>query len=632
MCERNHSPRILAALFLVASTSSISIGATPSLAKDVTVHLEQGWSENDRSWWYGVSQGSRLIPLAWLQALEQPGSTTPFLDPENIAKLGYLTQGESQGLNLPVGFAIDQQDDSSLSVTRLRWRRPQSQSEPWVGLNCAACHTAEISYGSKRIRIEGAPASSDFQQMMAQLNAAVRETRSDPKKLSRFATSVLGKSFPDSDRALLENALDGYLEWQGRVDRQNETPLRYGASRLDAVGHILNKVALVLAPSKTQPWPADAPVSYPHIWNAPQHDKLQWNGIAANDPNPIDLGGQKTDLGALGRNAGEVVGVFGDISPDTFPWNGFRSSLQARNLIEIERTLGRLTSPKWPTEIFGKLDEARVQRGRKVFEERKCSECHKHLDSNDLTTRIEAKMSPIKDVGTDIWMACNTWAYAANSGPLEGVRDRIYKGTPLKATDSGSRLLTALITGALIGKADALLGSLAKDVFTSSSADQMTIASASTRFSPENGFPPDARKRALAERCTKGNDPLLAYKARPLNGIWATAPFLHNGSVPTLYDLLLPSDMRPLTALANAQIPQSKFYRPPTFWVGTREFDPDKVGFKTSPEAAGNSFKFDTRNAQGSELLGNSNAGHDYDNAAISNDDRWALVEYLKSL
>ena len=34
----------------------------------------------------------------------------------------------------------------------------------------------------------------------------------------------------------------------------------------------------------------------------------------------------------------------------------------------------------------------------------------------------------------------------------------------------------------------------------------------------------------------------MRYKARPLNGIWATAPFLHNGSVLTLYDLLLPAD------------------------------------------------------------------------------------------
>ncbi|MFY0540739.1 hypothetical protein [Nannocystis pusilla] len=38
---------------------------------------------------------------------------------------------------------------------------------------------------------------------------------------------------------------------------------------------------------------------------------------------------------------------------------------------------------------------------------------------------------------------------------------------------------------------------------------------------------------------------LQAYKARPLNGIWASSPYLHNGSVPTLHDLLLPAAQRP---------------------------------------------------------------------------------------
>ncbi len=63
---------------------------------------------------------------------------------------------------------------------------------------------------------------------------------------------------------------------------------------------------------------------------------------------------------------------------------------------------------------------------------------------------------------------------------------------------------------------------------------------------------------------------LLSYKARSLNGIWATAPYLHNGSVPTLYDLLLPVNAREAAPKA----------RPVTFKVGAREFDPVKVGFR----------------------------------------------------
>ena len=68
--------------------------------------------------------------------------------------------------------------------------------------------------------------------------------------------------------------------------------------------------------------------------------------------------------------------------------------------------------------------------------------------------------------------------------------------------------------------------------------------------------------------------------------MWATAPFLHNGSVPSLYELLLPAAQR------------SK-----TFRVG-RAFDPVKVGVDTT-EA--NAFLLDTA------LPGNSNAGHSFE-------------------
>lgn len=80
--------------------------------------------------------------------------------------------------------------------------------------------------------------------------------------------------------------------------------------------------------------------------------------------------------------------------------------------------------------------------------------------------------------------------------------------------------------------------------------------------------------------------PTLKYKAAPLTGIWATAPYLHNGSVPNLYELLLPSNQR-----------TTKFY------VGNKEFDPKNVGYKTDQTEA--TTLLDT------SLPGNSNSGHD---------------------
>ena len=117
---------------------------------------------------------------------------------------------------------------------------------------------------------------------------------------------------------------------------------------------------------------------------------------------------------------------------------------------------------------------------------------------------------------------------------------------------------------------------------------------------------------------------LVAYKARPLNGIWATAPYLHNGSVASLYEMLLPDAER-----------QESFY------VGSKEFDSRAVGFESREE--GNSFLFNTVDGQGSPVSGNSNHGHsgryytstageDGELRSYSDEERFQLIEYMKTL
>jgi len=99
------------------------------------------------------------------------------------------------------------------------------------------------------------------------------------------------------------------------------------------------------------------------------------------------------------------------------------------------------------------------------------------------------------------------------------------------------------------------------------------------------------------------------YVALALDGVWARAPYLHNGSVPTLQDLLTPPESRPKT-----------FYR------GNDVYDPIGVGFVTSaPSRGGRDFsKFDTA------LPGNSNAGHTT-GTALPPKDKASLIEYLKT-
>ena len=118
-----------------------------------------------------------------------------------------------------------------------------------------------------------------------------------------------------------------------------------------------------------------------------------------------------------------------------------------------------------------------------------------------------------------------------------------------------------------------------------------------------------------------GNRPNLLqtkniYKARPLNGIWATAPFLHNGSVPTMYVLLSP--------VAE---------RPKAFCLGDREYDPIHMGYRT--QCTEGTFRLDT------SIPGNLNTGHEFKDGSsrsgvlgrgLSHPERLDLIEFLKSL
>lgn len=128
------------------------------------------------------------------------------------------------------------------------------------------------------------------------------------------------------------------------------------------------------------------------------------------------------------------------------------------------------------------------------------------------------------------------------------------------------------------------------DSFTIAAAEGMNRLGAGTRAAV-TGF-----------RKTNG------YVAAPLAGVWLRAPYLHNGSVPSLADLLSPEAERPAV-----------FHR------GYDVYDPDEVGFVSSGPAAERGFRFDTT------LPGNGNRGHTY-GTTLSADEKKALIEYLKTM
>lgn len=577
-------------------------------------NLDQGWSAEQQKLWYELGQGSRLMPLAWFKALEQAGGTQMFLDDANIERFRYIPRHTATNGGLPLGFAVDTSSDEHFGLTRLRWKSGQGEKEPWVGLTCSACHTAKIRFGTTSLLIDGGPTLADFQSFLEKINESLEATQAEPDRFARFAGRVLGTADTAENQALLKESLAKLLEFQRRIEKLNETTIRYGFARLDAFGRIYNKVTAVSGASSPTANPSNAPVSYPFLWNVPQHDRVQWNGIVENKV--IEgIGGQPFDFGALGRNTGEVIGVFAEIQPTKNILKGFRSSANVKNLVNLEQQLGSLRPPRWPS-VFPPLEASAVATGKALFEA-KCQGCHLPLARTDLETPIVAQMSRLNAttlrIDTDPWMACNAYMYSTSSGVLEGFPSKYFTGARLEPTAHLSDMLTVTVAGALLRKK----GEVAKTAASSFFGLERPVLSSPGFFTWLSEAFTDLvsnERERIRSLCLTDESPILAYKARPLTGVWATAPYLHNGSVATLYDLLLPPAERP-----------------PSFYTGTREYDAKNVGYATT-QSAENTFLFETRDAAGEIIDGNSNLGHDYGNGDLTEPQRRALVEYMKGL
>src|SRR4051812_16534474 len=573
----------------------------------------QGWNRDQRLSWYQAGQGSRLMPWAWAKVLEQKDSTDPFFAEANMAKFRFLPLAESKANpKLPIGFAIDEQPapggDDKLSFTKLRWYKDQKNDEQWLGLNCSACHTGRLNFDGKALTVDGGPSWVDCQLFIEEVDAALGATYSDDAKFGRFATKVLAGRDNPANRKMLKSELKKLLDWEKANATLNATPMRYGYGRLDAVGHIFNKVsqlAVYGTSTPAKPNPSDAPVSYPFLWDIYRQSQLQWDGIVKSER--LNLGAGYLDYGALGRNVGEVVGVFGDVDlnpASRMAKTGFNSSIQAENLNNLETVLRSLGPPKWP----GTLDQAKVDQGKALYSSKGCIGCHTVEPAGNNIYQIhmipltqDSQGKPNRN-NTDPWMACNAISYKSNSGNLRNVPSSYIKGTPLAAQAQLSDMLTTTVIGTLVAKWKQIANSAVQIFFGVVPLPKVTGAR-------------DVQQQVGAERATRlaqcfaSKSPLFAYKARPLDGVWATAPYLHNGSVPTLYDLLLdPKD------------------RPTSFNTGTRDYDPVKLGYATGANAPGNGFSFST------SLAGNSNQGHDYNVGQLTPEERGALLEYLKSL
>jgi hypothetical protein len=116
-----------------------------------------------------------------------------------------------------------------------------------------------------------------------------------------------------------------------------------------------------------------------------------------------------------------------------------------------------------------------------------------------------------------------------------------------------------------------------------------------------------------------GDDPFPGYVAPPLDGIWLTAPFLHNGSVPSI-ELVLDSSRRP-QFWKRENYESSNYDRDALGWV----FEELDYGQADAP------FGVEVKHIYDTSIQGHENGGHTFGDH-FSDDERAAVIEYLKTI
>ena len=535
---------------------------------ETVVWSQNGWSDAERAEYHHLAEGSELVPYELLANVVSVKTGKPFL--ENMERFGFIPDAVSatNPHGLPVGITTVHSRDRSHTGLEM------------VGFNCAACHVGELTYRGSRLRIDGAPSLVDLQGYQVEFKDSVDATLRDPAKAVALVIAI------------------------DRARRAGDTPASGEASRYTSNPSAKNAGEVAAAPTAD---PNFHSVSSKTADSTDASAALQGQTFAARFQRDLALlkarlaylkngkllvdgtepGPGRVDAFGAARNLLFPRNALRMQSPVSFPfiWDvpdttqqrsgtdtvwihydgntnsilernigqalgmgavfdptTYESTLRIANLHRLEVLTHKLAAPKWPVDLLGPIDQAKAKTGEKIFNDT-CRDCHQN------------KLYALMDVATDSQRANSFGQPVAGHVPFPAAIKPILDGLKARAfADDGI-----------------------------SPADQATMDANPVIW------------RATGQ-----------YLARPLTGVWATAPYLHNGSVPTLWHLLHPAE------------------RPAKFVVGNREYDPAKLGYSTG----GNGWTFDTSQP------GNSNTGHAGDKygANLTEDQKAALLEYLKTI
>lgn len=493
--------------------------------------------------WHRTPEGSDVFPVALFRALKDPETGRPFI--ESFSKFGFTPSPlPNDDTGLPVGFSRIKSPHHDFVLT---------------GFNCAACHSTHISYQGKNLHIDGAPSQLDIEAFFRGTLAAVK---------GEVENSNLGERAKFILRFIEYNAIDlakMHVEAEQQPAQQSARP-EETAQHDEALAFLKEKiesfVRIVASFERQTPAGPGRADSFGIIRNLMMTEAVvggagNFRPMTAPVSIPHLFGfGYFTNLHWDGntttgndRNYAQAIALGANFDP-----KDLASSVNPYDLYTMESTAWALKPPAWPTDIFGPLDSNKITRGKQLFSSQGCADCHGGEGWHKLSV-----------IGTDPNRLDNFSIPINNGG------------------GKTSSYATNLYTSAIAVKVKAY------DKYDVSPAD-----------------------RAKMDKWHDGVEPVwretlnLGYFTRPLRGVWATAPFLHNNSVPTLWHLLQPAAQRPVK-----------------FATGHREYDPQRVGYIENPQTV--VWELDTT------ISGNHNTGHEF-GTRLSDEDKWALIEYLKTL
>ncbi|HEU4389513.1 MAG TPA: di-heme-cytochrome C peroxidase, partial [Blastocatellia bacterium] len=500
--------------------------------------LQPEWSNERRERYYQTSQGSLVVPYAWFRALEFRNGTEMFASPEIQTKYGTLPDNDPtyNPDQMPVGIVKATVPDQYVKTLGQGYKE-------WASLSCAVCHTGQLLYKGTAIRVDGGNGFWRFEQWSADLVSSLVATSSSPAKFERFCARLNGRAA--GDKCSEDEKKKLYAEMKTYFDSDlimeavnaiiNHTYVnKEGFARTDALGRGVNGVFGPFDPQGRNIKASTGPVSYPPLWYTHDFDWVQ-SPAAIRQP--------------LGRNVTEAWGVNVRVELND-PAQRWGSTASLHDMFWMETLISILEAPKWPEKILGPIDRERAERGRRLYHE---AVWDKALPADQAELPADAKdliAGPNPERPTTGYCArCHAPAFAPpNEFGKRYLQLPLYRMDVMGTDPDDATLFNHRVVYTGVVKSE--YGD--KDVVGIGTALNVAVTNVLDKWFKQNSVGPDCRTIMEGYRRNDFRAP-LGYPARPLDGYWATGPFLHGGSVRTLYQLLSPVAER------------SK-----KFWIGSR--------------------------------------------------------------